>query len=256
MADVGMASLSVFLMQSPSFLGAPARAGRGPRAVQRAHPVRAEPRPVRQPRPARHAGVPHARRRAGGALRRPVPRPSSRTSTRTAPPIRCAASAGRVLVALDGTEYFRSRSIHCGNCSTRRRSDGGTEHYHQMLAANLKSHQTLYEYLDGIRLPTLRRTAGRGAKRRIHRYRWMTGLPVSDGDDAPARQLAGGRRPARPPPASHYERRRGHSSETSGGRSTYAVRTASALCQNVHVPMRYRRSLVDRSDRGSTSATS
>ena len=36
--------------------------------------------------------------------------------------------------------------------------------------------------LDGIRLPTRRATAG--ARRRIHRYRWMTGLPIRDGDDA------------------------------------------------------------------------
>ena len=169
---------------------------------------------------------------------------------------------GRTLVALDGTEYFRSRKVHCGNCSTRKRSDGGTEHFHQMLAATVvapgraqslplppefvapqdgaakqdcerqavkrwlqrhgsrcaalrpvylgddlyacqpvcramldaggdflltckqPSHKTLHGYLDGIRLPTRRRTVGRGAKRRVHRYRWMTGLPVRDGDDA------------------------------------------------------------------------
>ena len=41
-----------------------------------------------------------------------------------------------------------------------------------------------YEYLDGIRPPTRRRTAGRGAKRRIHRYRWINDLPIRDGDDA------------------------------------------------------------------------
>ena len=169
---------------------------------------------------------------------------------------------GRLLVALDGTEFFRSRSIHCPNCSTRKRSDGTTEHFHQMLAATLvapghprtlplppefvqsrdgaakqdcereaakrwlerhgsccaplrpvylgddlyacqpvcramldsggdflltakpASHKTLYEYLDGIRLPTRRATSGTGARRRIHRYRWMTGLPIRDGDDA------------------------------------------------------------------------
>ena len=169
---------------------------------------------------------------------------------------------GRALVALDGTEFFRSRKLRCDHCSTRKRADGGTEHFHQMLAANVvapgraqslplppefvrpqdgaakqdcerqavkrwlarhaprcaalrpvylgddlyacqpvcqamldaggdflltckqPSHKTLYEYLDGIRPPTRRRTAGRGAKRRIHRYRWMTGLPIRDGDNA------------------------------------------------------------------------
>ena len=53
-----------------------------------------------------------------------------------------------------------------------------------LLTCKQPSHQTLYEYLDGVRPPTRRRTAGRGAKRRIHRYRWMTGLPIRDGDDA------------------------------------------------------------------------
>ena len=169
---------------------------------------------------------------------------------------------GRVLVALDGTEFFRSRSIHCPNCSTRKRSDGTTEHFHQMLAATLvapgqsrtlplppefvrpqdgaakqdcerqaakrwlerhgprcaplrpvylgddlyacqpvcramldsggdflltakpASHKTLYEYLDGIRLPTRRAASGTGTRRRIHRYRWIADLPIRDGDDA------------------------------------------------------------------------
>ena len=169
---------------------------------------------------------------------------------------------GRLLVALDGTEFFRSRSIHCPNCSARKRSDGATEHFHQMLAATVvapghartlplppefvqrrnglakqdcereaakrwlqrhgprcaalrpvylgddlyacqpvcramldsagdflltakpASHQTLYEYLDGIRAPTRRVTSGTATRRRIHHYRWMTDLPLRDGDDA------------------------------------------------------------------------
>ena len=169
---------------------------------------------------------------------------------------------GRVLVALDGTQFFRSRKLHCPNCSTRKRNDGATEYFHQMLAATLvapgqartlplppmfvrpqdgvrkqdcerqaakrwlqrhgprcaglrpvylgddlyacqplcqamldsggdflltakpDSHKTLYGYLDGIRLPTRRATSGTGTRRRIHRYRWMTGLPIRDGDDA------------------------------------------------------------------------
>ena len=53
-----------------------------------------------------------------------------------------------------------------------------------LLTAKPKSHRTLHEFLDGIRLPALRRTTGRGAKRRVHRYRWMTDLPIRDGDDA------------------------------------------------------------------------
>jgi hypothetical protein len=44
---------------------------------------------------------------------------------------------GRVLIALDGTEYHCSRKIHCRHCSTRGRGNGGTEYYHSMLAATL-----------------------------------------------------------------------------------------------------------------------
>ena len=44
---------------------------------------------------------------------------------------------GRTLIALDGTEYFRSGTIHCPNCSTRKRNHGETEYFHQLLAATL-----------------------------------------------------------------------------------------------------------------------
>jgi hypothetical protein len=44
---------------------------------------------------------------------------------------------GRVLIALDGTEHFSSRKISCSQCSTRRRSDGGVEHFHSFLGASL-----------------------------------------------------------------------------------------------------------------------
>ena len=42
----------------------------------------------------------------------------------------------------------------------------------------------LKEYLDGIRVPTRRATSGTGTRRRIHHYRWMSDLPLRDGDDA------------------------------------------------------------------------
>ncbi len=42
---------------------------------------------------------------------------------------------GRMLVALDGTEYFCSQKLSCPQCLTRHRSNGKTESYHAMLAA-------------------------------------------------------------------------------------------------------------------------
>ena len=255
MADIGMAALSVFLMQSPSFL-AHQRALAESRARSNAHTLFGLAR------------IPcdnHIRQLPDGV---PTAHFDDEFHALAADLDACGGLApmrrldGRVLVALDGTEFFRSRRIGCGNCPTRKRADGGTEHFHQMLGANIvapgraqslplppefvaprdgtekqdcerqavkrwlarhgprcaalrpvylgddlyacqpvcravpdaggdflltckqPSHKTLYEYLDGIRLPARRRTAGRGAKRRGHRYRWMTGLPIRDGDDA------------------------------------------------------------------------
>jgi hypothetical protein len=44
---------------------------------------------------------------------------------------------GHVLIALDGTEYFSSKKIHCHNCSTRQRGKGETEYFHATLGATL-----------------------------------------------------------------------------------------------------------------------
>jgi len=42
-----------------------------------------------------------------------------------------------VLIALDGTEYFSSKKLHCHNCSTRQRGKGEKEYFHAMLGATL-----------------------------------------------------------------------------------------------------------------------
>ncbi len=255
MADIGMAALSVFLMQSPSFLAHQRALAEG-RARSNAQTLFGLDR------------IPcdnHVRQLLDGV---PPAHFDDQFHALVEDLDACGGLAPmrrldeRVLVALDGTEFFRSRKIHCDHCSTRKRRDGGTEYFHQMLAANLvapgrnltlplppefvrpqdgtekqdcerqavkrwlqrhgrrcaalrpvylgddlyacqpvcramldsggdflltakpSSHKTLFEYLDGIRIPTHQRTAGRGAKRRIHRHRWLTDLPIRDGDDA------------------------------------------------------------------------
>lgn len=40
---------------------------------------------------------------------------------------------GTLLLALDGTEYFSSQSIHCGCCSARRHANGKVTHFHTAL---------------------------------------------------------------------------------------------------------------------------
>ena len=44
---------------------------------------------------------------------------------------------GRVLIALDGTKYYCSRSIRCPHCPTRLCGESETEYHHAMLAATL-----------------------------------------------------------------------------------------------------------------------
>jgi hypothetical protein len=44
---------------------------------------------------------------------------------------------GRMLIALDGSEYFCSQKITCPHCQTRKRSNGKVESYHSMLAATV-----------------------------------------------------------------------------------------------------------------------
>lgn len=44
---------------------------------------------------------------------------------------------GRVLVALDGTEYFCSKKISCSHCLKRNRRDGTVDYYHSMLCATV-----------------------------------------------------------------------------------------------------------------------
>jgi hypothetical protein len=44
---------------------------------------------------------------------------------------------GHVLIALDGTEYFCSKTIHCRHCSTRLRGKAEKEYRHAMLGATL-----------------------------------------------------------------------------------------------------------------------
>ena len=44
---------------------------------------------------------------------------------------------GHVLIALDGTEYFKSYKVHCSHCSHRLRKNEKTEYFHTFLGATL-----------------------------------------------------------------------------------------------------------------------
>ena len=40
---------------------------------------------------------------------------------------------GNVLIALDGTRYFSSKTLHCENCSTTKHKDGSLTYHHDMV---------------------------------------------------------------------------------------------------------------------------
>jgi hypothetical protein len=103
---------------------------------------------------------------------------------------------GRVLIALDGTEYHCSRKIHCQHCSTRVRGKGGTEYYHSMLAATLVApgHDKVIPLEPEFIVPQdgaeKQDCENRAAKRWLtaHAQRYAALDPVYLGDDLFSRQ--------------------------------------------------------------------
>jgi hypothetical protein len=130
MADIGLSAFSLFFMQSESFLSYQRglEEGRktsncqslfGMKAIPTDNHIRSMLDPVDP------AHLQPAFDDALGALRR---------HGGLAPFQRLG---GRVLIALDGTEYFCSLKIGCPQCLTRQRANGKTESYHAMLAATV-----------------------------------------------------------------------------------------------------------------------
>src|SRR5271165_1893508 len=134
MADIGLSALSIFFMASPSFLahqrasehareGLAEGHGRsncetlfGMAAIPSDNDIRLM---LDGAAPAAFDGLFFQAIEAAGPLT----------------PFQCLD--GRGLIALDGTEHHCSRKIKCGQCSTRRRADGGTEYFHAFLGASI-----------------------------------------------------------------------------------------------------------------------
>src|SRR3954462_3709515 len=130
MADFGLAAFSVFFMQSPSFLAhqrhleqgqgrSNCRSLFGMTAIPCDNQIRAMLDPV------------------DPALFFPVFADVMGTLERTGGLNEFRRLNGRVLIALDGTEYFRSNKLHCAHCSSRARNGGTTEFFHTLLSAAL-----------------------------------------------------------------------------------------------------------------------
>lgn len=127
MADIGLSAFSIFFMGSPSFL-AHQRAlqeGHGRSNCETLFGMAAIPSDnyirlmLDGATPATFDGLFFRAIEAAGTLT----------------PFQCLG--GRTLIALDGTEHHCSRKIKCPQCSTRRRSDGGTEYFHAFLGASI-----------------------------------------------------------------------------------------------------------------------
>jgi len=123
MADIGLAAFSVFFMQSPSFLAHQQHLARGQgrsncetlfgmTAIPSDNHIRAmlDPVPPARFHPVFAAIVAELEGAGGMATFR--------------------RRGEHVLIAFDGTEYFRSAKLSCANCSTRARSGGKTESFH------------------------------------------------------------------------------------------------------------------------------
>jgi hypothetical protein len=188
--DIGMAAFSVFFMQSPSFLAHQRQLEEGHGRSNCASlfgiakiPSDNHIRDMLDPaspallHPAFAAIVEQLRRINGGldVFRR---------------------LGGRVLIALDGTEYHGSRKIHCAHCSTRVRGQGGIEYHHSMLAATLVApgHDKVVPLEPAFIVPQdgaeKQDCENRAAKRWLatHGQRYAALDPVYLGDDLFSRQ--------------------------------------------------------------------
>jgi hypothetical protein len=127
MRDIGLSAFSLFFMGSPSFL-AHQRAlerGNGRSNCQTLFGMTAIPSDN------------YIRLMLDGVSPAAFDGLFTRALEAAGPLTRFQCLGGRVLIALDGSEYFCSRKIKCPQCSTRRRSDGGVECFHAFLGASL-----------------------------------------------------------------------------------------------------------------------
>lgn len=191
MADIGLAAFSVFFMQSPSFLAHQKALAAGPgRGRSNAHtlfgmtaiPSDNHIRAMLDGAPTDHFDPVFASIVAGLEARGGLAA------------LRCLD--GRMLIALDGSEHFRSRKVSCPHCSTRTRADGETEYFHTFLGATLvaPNHKT------AVPLPPEFVRPQDGAKKQdcetAAAKRWLARVgsayarlkPVYLGDDLYARQ--------------------------------------------------------------------
>lgn len=130
MADIGLAAFSVFFTQSPSFLAHQRQLEQGQgrsncqtlfgmTAIPCDNHIRAMLDPVAPAAlfPVFGTAICELERSGGLAEFRRL--------------------GDHVLIAFDGTEYFRSAKLHCPRCSSRTRGGGKKDYFHALLAATV-----------------------------------------------------------------------------------------------------------------------
>jgi hypothetical protein len=130
MADIGMAAFSLFFMQSPSFLAHQEALAAGSGRSNCLTLFGMEKIPTDN----------HIRQMLDGN----TPAVFDGVFFKALAEVEAADGlkefrrlGGRLLVALDGTEHYCSKKLHCPRCSQRKRSDGKPEYYHSFLGATV-----------------------------------------------------------------------------------------------------------------------
>lgn len=130
MSDIGLAAFSVFFAQSPSFLAHQRQLEQGQgrsncqtlfgmAAIPCDNHIRAMLDPV----------APSAFHPVFGTVVGELERSGGLGEFRRL--------GDHMLIAFDGTEYFRSNKLHCRHCSSRARAGGKTEYFHALMAATV-----------------------------------------------------------------------------------------------------------------------
>lgn len=99
----------------------------------------------------------------------------------------CEARAAQRWLAAHGPKYTHLKPIYLGDDLSSRqptceavRAVGG----HFLFTAKPSSHKTLYSWLDGAEVPSTEKKFKQGRRFVTHRYRWLEGVPIRDGEDA------------------------------------------------------------------------
>jgi hypothetical protein len=130
MADIGMAAFSLFFMQSPSFLAHQETLAAGSGRSNCLTLFGMEKIPTDN----------HIRQMLDGN----APEVFDRVFFKSLAVAEAGDGlkafrrlGGRLLIALDGTEHYCSKKLHCPRCSQRKRSDGKLEYFHSFLGATV-----------------------------------------------------------------------------------------------------------------------